>query len=100
MIHLTQLIYLKEGKEDLFHQFEELAIPIILKYNGRLTLRIRPSENAVIENNIEVPYEIHLVEFKTQEDFELFKMDEERKKFLHLKEESIRSIILIQGIKL
>ncbi len=100
MIHLTQLIYLKEGKEDIFHEFEALAIPTIQKYNGRLTLRIRPNDNAVIENTIKVPYEIHLVEFNTQEDFDNFKMDEERKKFLHLKEESIESTILIQGVQL
>ena len=77
-----------------------IAIPTILKYSGRLTLRIRPEENSIIERNIEKPYEIHLVEFDTQEDFDNFKKDEERKKFLHLKEQSIKSTILIQGIKL
>lgn len=100
MIHLTQLIYIIEGKEDLFHQFEKMAIPTILKYNGRLTLRIRPEKKSVIESNIEVPYEIHLVEFDTEQDFENFKNDEERKKFLHLKQQSIKSSILIQGEKL
>lgn len=100
MIHITQLIYVKEGKEELFHQFEEIAIPTILKYNGRLTLRIRPNEDSVIENNIEVPYEIHMVEFDSQEDFDNFMLDEERKSFLHLKEQSIESAILIQGVKL
>ena len=100
MIHLTQLIYIKEGEEEAFHKFEEIAISCISKYSGRLTLRIRPQENTVIESNIEVPYEVHLVEFDTQQDFDNFKMDEERKKFLHLKEQSIRSTILIQGVRL
>ena len=100
MIYITQLIYIIEGKEAVFYQFEEIAIPTILKYNGRLTLRIRPQENSVIENNIDVPYEIHLVEFDTQEDFDNFKKDEERKKFLHLKEASIKSTIMIQGVQL
>ena len=97
MIHITLLIYVNNGKEHIFHQFEELAIPTIQKYNGRLNLRIRPSEETIIENSIEVPYEIHLVEFETQADFENFKIDEERRAFLHLKQESIRSSILIQG---
>ena len=44
MIHITQLIYVKKGKEEIFHEFEEIAIPTILKYNGRLTLRIRPKK--------------------------------------------------------
>ncbi len=100
MIHLTQLIYVYKGQEEIFNQFEEIAIPTISKYNGRLTLRVRPNKDSTIENNIEVPYEIHLVEFDTQEDFDNFKNDEERKKFLHLKEKSIKSSILIQGMKL
>ncbi|PCI32995.1 MAG: DUF1330 domain-containing protein [Flavobacteriaceae bacterium] len=100
MIYITQLIYIIDGQEDVFHQFEDIAIPIILKYNGRLTLRIRPDENSIIEKNIEKPYEIHLVEFDTQQDFDNFKKDEERKNFLHLKEKSIKSSFLIQGIKL
>lgn len=100
MIYITQLIYIKEGKEEIFHEFEEIAIPSILRYNGRLTLRIRPKENSIIENNIEVPYEIHFVEFDSQVDFDNFKIDEERKRFLHLKEQSVRSTILIQGVRL
>jgi len=100
MIYITQLIYIVEGQEDIFNQFEDIAIPTILKYNGRLTLRIRPEENSIIESNIEKPYEIHLVEFDSQEDFDNFKKDEERKKFLHLKEQSIKSAIMIQGMKL
>ncbi|MBU2907477.1 hypothetical protein KO529_21935 [Arenibacter algicola] len=100
MIYITQLIYVIAGQEEIFHQFEDIAIPIILKYNGRLTLRIRPSEESIIEKNMEKPYEIHLVEFNTQEDFDNFKKDEERRKFLHLKEKSIKSSILIQGTKL
>ena len=100
MIYLTQLIYIKEGQENVFHQFEEIAIPAILKYNGRLLLRVRPDNTSVIESNIEKPYEIHLVEFDTEQDFENFKQDEERKKFLHLKEQSVRSTLLIKGRKL
>ena len=100
MIYITQLIYVIAGQEEIFHQFEDIAIPTILKYNGRLTLRIRPTEESIIENNMEKPYEIHLVEFNSQEDFDNFKKDEERRKFLHLKEKSIKSSILIQGTKL
>jgi len=99
MIFLTQLIYIKEGQENVFHQFEDIAIPIIAKYNGRLLLRVRPGDNAFIEHAIEKPYEIHLVEFDTEQDFENFKQDEERKKFLHLKEAAIKASILIRGNK-
>lgn len=100
MIFITQLIYVLEGQEEVFHQFEDIAIPTILKYNGQLLLRVRPDDKNYIESNIEKPYEIHLVEFASEEDFENFKQDEERKKFLHLKEQSIKSVLLIKGTKL
>jgi len=100
MIFLTQLIYIKEGQENVFHQFEEIAMPLISKYNGRLLLRVRPDNNSFIENSIEKPYEIHLVEFDTAQDFENFRLDEERRKFLYLKEQSVQTTLLIKGTKL
>ena len=56
MIYITQLIYVISGQEEIFHQFEDIAIPTILKYNGRLTLRIIPTEESIIEKNMEKPY--------------------------------------------
>ncbi len=100
MIYFTQLIYVIEGQESVFHQFEDIAIPLISKYNGRLLLRVRPTESNFIEYQIEKPYEIHFGEFDSEQDFQNFMKDEERKKFLHLKEQSIKTSILIKGIKL
>jgi uncharacterized protein (DUF1330 family) len=100
MIFLTQLIYIIEGQEAVFHLFEDIAIPAILKYNGRLLLRVRPDKDAIIEDHIGRPYEIHLVEFETEQDFINFSQDEERKKFLHLKEQSVKSVWLMKGVKL
>jgi hypothetical protein len=100
MIYITQLIYLKEGQESVFHQFEDMAIPIIPKYNGQLLLRLRPSPKEIIACNIESPYEVHLIQFESNKDFENFMQDAERKKFLHLKEQSIKLSILIAGQKL
>jgi hypothetical protein len=70
MIFITQLIYISEGQESVFDLFEEIAIPTILKYNGRLLLRVRPTENTFIEYYMDKPYEIHLAEFATEQDFE------------------------------
>jgi hypothetical protein len=100
MIYITQLIYLVEGQEAVFDEFEGVAIPIISKYNGRLLFRVRPDDKSFIEYNTNKPYEIHLAEFDTEQDFEAFKKDEERKKFLHLKEKSIKASVMIQGTKL
>lgn len=100
MIYITQLIYIKEGQEDVFHQFEAVAIPLIEKYNGQLLLRIRPTDDSYIGQQIDKPYEIHLVKFDNEQDFAAFSQDESRTQFLHLKEQSVQSAILIQGIKL
>ena len=100
MIYITQLIYLVAGQENVFDQFEDIAIPIISKYNGRLLLRVRPNDTSFVEHHMDKPYEIHLVVFDSADDFERFKQDEERKRFLHLKEQSIKAAIMIQGTKL
>ena len=100
MIYLTQLIYIKEEQEDVFNKFESVAIPIIAKYNGRLLLRIRTSDDDIITKSIDTPHEIHLVEFQSESDFENFKSDKDRNKFLHLKERSIKSMLLIKGIQI
>jgi uncharacterized protein (DUF1330 family) len=100
MIYITQLIYIIEGQEKIFDEFENIAIPTILKYNGKLLMRVRPTVNNFIESHIDKPYEIHFVEFETEQDFDNFMKDEERKKFLHLKEQSIKTSILIKGTKL
>ncbi len=97
MIYITQLIYLNEGQEAVFNEFESVAIPIISKYNGKLELRIRPTKETIIETSIERPYEIHLVSFQTETDFEQFKLDPERKNYLHLKQQSVRVSTLIKG---
>lgn len=96
-IYITQLVYIKEGQEHTFHQFEDMAIPAISKYNGELLLRLRPGGNGIIEKNIDVPYEIHLVKFESDNDLQNFMQDEERKKFLHLKEQSVEAVLLIKG---
>lgn len=97
MIYFTQLIYIKPGREHVFHEFESLAIPLIARYNGSLMLRLRPAESEIIERNISAPYEVHLVSFPTDQDFENFMNDKDRKGFLHLKEDSIESSMLIRG---
>jgi len=101
MIYFTQLIYVNEGQEAVFHEFEAVAIPLIAKYNGQLLLRVRPTDDAYIDEQLmEKPYEIHFVSFETEEDFRSFSQDESRRQFLHLKEQSVRTAILIQGVRL
>lgn len=101
MLYITQLIYINDGQEEAFNEFESHAIPIIANYNGELVFRIRPESESFIEmGSLEKPYEIHLVSFKSEADFSAFMADEDRKKFIHLKEKSIRVSFLIKGEEL
>jgi hypothetical protein len=46
MLYITQLIYIVAGQEAVFDAFENIAIPAIAQYNGRLLLRVRPFDSA------------------------------------------------------
>jgi hypothetical protein len=100
MIYITQLIYIIKGQEKVFDQFESIAIPLISKYNRQRMIRSRQTLETIIDLYIEITYEINLVQFNKESDFENFMKDEERKKFLHLKEQSIKSVLLVKGTKL
>ena len=97
MVYVTQFIYVHDGREATFDAFEAVALPIIAKYNGRLLMRCRPPQSSMLELDIEAPYEIHLVEFTDEADLQAFFRDEERKQYVHLKEESVRVSWLLQG---
>jgi len=58
MIYITQVIYIKDGKEDVFNEFEAIAIPLLKKYNGQLLLRVRPGTDSIIEAAIDKLYGI------------------------------------------
>ena len=97
MLYFTQLIYLHAGQESVFHEFENIVLPLIAKYDGQLLLRLRPTSESVVQSTIEMPYEVHLVKFADEGGFQRFAHDEERQRFLHLKEASVRATLLIQG---
>ena len=96
-IYLTQLIYIKPGKEAIFDGFESVALPLMSKYRGELLLRVRPNPESVIQAESEIPYEIHIVRFENEEDLKEFSEDTERKRVLHLKNQSVRDSLLIRG---
>ncbi|WP_020535543.1 hypothetical protein [Lewinella cohaerens] len=100
MIYITQLIFIKEGKEEIFLEFEDHAIPLMEKYNGRIIYRLRPTKEAFIAEQKELPYEIHFISFDSEMDLANFMKDDRRLGFIHLKNESIRSTLLIKGEKM
>jgi len=96
-VYITQIIYINAGQEDIFNEFEAIAIPLIAQYDGKLLLRIRLGANEIIEGSMDNPYEIHVIEFESDERFKAFMEDTERQRFLHLKEQSIRSTLVVKG---
>ena len=97
LVYLTQLVYVKPGKEAIFNSFEDAAIPLIAKHGGELLLRVRPTKDGILAAGIDVPDEIHLVRFKNEDDFAKFSEDDERQQALHLKDQSVRAVILVKG---
>jgi uncharacterized protein (DUF1330 family) len=97
MIIITQLVYVHPGKERVFDAFEAVAIPLIGKHGGELLLRLRPPPECVIAGSMEPPYEIHLVRFPNGEALARFTSDPERQGLLHLKDDSVRSSLLVRG---
>ncbi|MBK8500777.1 MAG: DUF1330 domain-containing protein [Saprospiraceae bacterium] len=100
MIYITQLIFIKEGKEQAFLEFESSAIPLMEKYNGKILYRIRPGDESFVNKTSKTPYEIHFISFETEDDLNQFLLDEDRQKIMHLKEESIESTILVKGVRM
>ncbi len=100
MIYITQLIFIIEGKEKTFHEFESFAIPLMEKYQGKIIYRIRPTQESFISGEKELPYEVHFISFESEQDFGAFMKDENRLKFMHLKEASVKSTIFVKGEKL
>ncbi|MBS1533159.1 MAG: DUF1330 domain-containing protein [Bacteroidetes bacterium] len=97
MLYYTQLIFIKEGQEDKFNLFESHVLPLLERHNGTLLYRVRPTDDCVIETSMDKPYEVHLVSFPAREDFEAYAKDNDRLKYMHLKEASIEKALLIEG---
>ncbi|GAA5528416.1 DUF1330 domain-containing protein [Herpetosiphon gulosus] len=95
--YLIQLIYINQDQAAVFEQFEAQVLPLLAQHNGRLLLRIRPTDTTIIEQTIEPPYEIHLLEFTSQADFERYLTDPQRQAALPLKDQAIHSTFVIQG---
>lgn len=100
MIYITQLIFINQGKEDLFLEFERTAIPLMEKYGGKVIYRIRPDRSNFIDCDAkETPYEIHIISFDSEQLLQNFLHDDERQNFIHLKNQSVKSILLVKGSK-
>jgi len=97
MIYLTQLVYLRPGEEDAFHEFEDVVLPLIPKYGGELLLRLRPRTDCMVQASIELPYELHFLRFESAEALARYGCDEDRQRVIQLKDRSVRATLVVQG---
>ena len=97
MLYYTQVIFVKKEQESLFHSFEDQVLPLLEQHNGELIFRIRPSESALLVSTLGQPYEIHLVSFPSRKDFEDYRDNPQRLQHMHLKDQSIERVMLIEG---
>ena len=98
MIYVTQLVYVREGQEESFQQFEDLVLPLLGKYGGELILRLRPGPGSLVGGTSECPYEVHVIRFEHEEDIHRFANDELRQRSLHLKERAVSHVLLMKGV--
>lgn len=97
MVYLTQLVYVHEGREAMFQDFEAIVLPLLSKYRGQLVLRLRPDSASKIAGSYELPYELHIVSFESEDDLVRYSNDEERKRVLHLKDQSVERTVVLKG---
>ena len=97
MIYFTQLIYLKEGKEETFLEFEDHVLPLLNRHGGKLVQRWRNTQGVVIHSEGAPPFELHLVSFESEAGFQAYVNDPERTKAAHLKDGSVEKSVLIKG---
>ena len=65
-VYFTVLIYLKPGKEALFHKYERQAARVMERHNGRFEQIIKPT---TVSGDLPLPDEIHILSFATADGF-------------------------------
>jgi uncharacterized protein (DUF1330 family) len=97
MLYYTQIIFVREGLEEVFNAFEDQVLPLLQQYGGRVLYRLRVTEETVISSDLRKPYEVQVISFDDRVNFARYLNCDERKRCLPLKEQSVDLSILIEG---
>ncbi len=100
MIYVTQLVYVREGEEAAFEQFEDAVLPLLGRYQAELVLRLRPDAESKVSGSADAPYELHVLRFDSEADLEAYSNDHERRRWLHLREQSVHASLTVKGMAL
>lgn len=93
-------LYAKEGRENIFLEYENAVLPILEEHEGELLLRIRPGNSSSSDSKIRTPEEIHLIGFSEEKNFRDFLSDPKRKSLEEMKKESILFSIPFTGAEI
>jgi len=94
-IYYTLLVYIRDGQDALFQEYENKVLPLLPKYQGKLELRLKTTNPTP-----EQPDEIHVVSFPTPASFEAYRNDPERLTYALLFNEAVSKAVLVTGINL
>jgi uncharacterized protein (DUF1330 family) len=94
-ISLTVLLFVKEDEEKAFDEYESAVLPLLANHHGKLLYRIRMERKNYLNESAEYPYEIHLIEFDSKQDYDDYLSDPEREKYKSLREQSVLKTIVI-----
>lgn len=86
----TALIYLYEGKEAIFYRYEDIVLPLMAAYGGKLISRT----HIIHKHTGDEPDEIHMISFESVEGFERYKADPIRRQHASLHSQSVRKTVL------
>ena len=97
MLYLTQWLYVRPGMEESFHAFEDRVLPLLARHGGELVMRLRPPRDAFIAGSEQPPYELHVVRFNDEAGLAAYANDEERRRWVHLKDASVERSVIVKG---
>ena len=93
-IFATALIYIREGKQDMFEEYRTQAGPIMEKYGARLEKIIKPEMLA--QGDMALPGEIHFAVFDSLESMTALNDDPDYKRIIKvLRTPSVEKLVVI-----
>lgn len=84
------MIYLYEGKEAIFYRYEDIVLPLMASYGGKLISRTR-----IVRRTEDDPDEIHVISFDSLDGFEQYKADPVRQQHAVLHSQSVRKTVIL-----
>jgi hypothetical protein len=90
---LVVALYIHDGHEAEFEQFESAAAEVMKRYGGGIERRIRCAPSA----DGSQPYEVHIVAFPDAAAYERYRSDEELRGLAELRRRAIRETRVWSG---